>query len=242
MVEDETLDVQFSSSFFIFSSASRIHDLNYLPQRLSGSYNPLLGMSADCDPNTPRNRGPWTTANIVTAFRILLILPFIYLVLQGRFGLALGVFFLASLTDVADGYVARAFRQQSHLGRLLDPLADKLLTTAAFVVMAIPRAGLPSIPIWLAVAVVARDFLIVIGSLVVYLMTRFNEFTPSLLGKLNTFLELGLITCFLIFNTTERLTFLLPYLYLVVTAGIILSGTEYVIRGLLILKRSRIRA
>jgi len=198
-------------------------------------------MSGDFDRSAVTNPGPWTTANILTLLRILLILPFMYLVRQGRFGVALAVFFLASLTDIADGYVARTFRQQSHLGRVLDPLADKLLTTAAFVVMAIPRAGFPSIPIWLAIAAVTRDLVIVLGSLVVYLVTGFKEFTPSLLGKVNTFLELGLITCFLIFHTTERLTSLLPYLYVVVMAGIILSGTEYVIRGLTILKHRHTR-
>lgn len=193
-------------------------------------------MSGDFDRSAGTSPRTWTTANILTLLRILLILPFMYLVRQGRLGLALAVFLLAGVTDIADGYVARTFRQQTDLGRLLDPLADKLLTTAAFVAMAIPRAGFPSIPIWLAVAVVARDLVIVLGSLVVYLVTTFKEFTPSLLGKANTFLELGLITCFLIFHTVQRLTSLLPHLYMVVMASIILSGADYIIRGLTILK------
>jgi cardiolipin synthase len=177
----------------------------------------------------------WTPANLLTAFRILLTLPFLYLVKEGRFGTALLVFFTASLTDFLDGYVARRFNQQSPLGRVLDPLADKLLTTATYVVMAIPHQGFPSIPLWLAVAVVARDIVILIGSLLVYLVTRYKGFKPTLLGKVNTFVELGLIVWFLVFNTTGQFTYLLPGMYGVVIVSILGSGLEYLISGVLIL-------
>src|SRR5690349_15666864 len=139
------------------------------------------------------NASPWTVANLLTVVRILLMVPFLYLIAQGRYGTALAIFFLASLTDFADGYVARRFKQHSRLGRFLDPLADKLLTTAAFVVMAIPRSDFGSIPIWLALLVVGRDLVIVLGALVVYRLTGFKDFKPTLLGKFNTFVELGLI-------------------------------------------------
>jgi cardiolipin synthase len=177
----------------------------------------------------------WTPANLLSAFRILLTLPFLYLVKEGRFGTALLVFFTASLTDFLDGYVARKFNQQSPLGRVLDPLADKLLTTATYVVMAIPHQGFPSIPLWLAVAVVGRDIVILIGSLLVYLVTRYKEFKPTLLGKVNTFVELGLIVWFLVFNTTGQFTYLLPGMYGVVIVSILGSGLEYLISGVLIL-------
>jgi cardiolipin synthase len=167
------------------------------------------------------------------------LFPFLYLVGKGHFGLALGVFFLASLTDFADGYVARRYQQQSRLGRFLDPLADKLLTTTAFVVMAIPHQGFPSIPVGLAAGVVGRDLIIVLGSLVVYRVTKFKDFKPTLLGKINTFVELGLIVWFLVFHTTGKLTFLLPYLYGIVFGSIVVSGSEYIFRGVQILAANR---
>lgn len=173
----------------------------------------------------------WTPANILTSFRIVLILPFLYLVKQGRFGTALLVFFTASFTDFLDGYVARRFNQQSPLGRFLDPLADKLLTTATYIVMAIPHQGFPSIPVWLAVAVVVRDLVILTGSLLVYLVTRYKGFKPTLLGKVNTFVELGLIVWFLVFNTTGEFIYLLPGMYAVVIISILGSGLEYLIQG-----------
>src|SRR6266404_897777 len=175
--------------------------------------------------------GWWTVPNLLTLFRILLTLPFLYFVNEGRFGIALAVFFLASLTDFADGFLARRLKQQSSLGQFLDPLADKLLITAAFVVMAVPHAGFASIPVWLAIVVVGRDAVIVLGAVLVYSITKFSEFTPTLLGKINTFTELGLIVWFLVFHTTGRLMFA------IVAASVALSGTEYLIRGANILRK-----
>jgi cardiolipin synthase (CMP-forming) len=177
----------------------------------------------------------WTAANLITLFRIALTLPFLYLIREGHFGFALLVFFIASVSDFADGYVARKFNQQSPLGRFLDPLADKLLTTASFIVMALPHTGFPSIPVWLAVSVIARDLVILLGSLTVYLATGFKEFKPTFLGKVNTFLELGLIVVFLAFHTTGQLIFLLPLCYAIVITSVIVSGIEYMIQGVVIL-------
>jgi cardiolipin synthase (CMP-forming) len=189
--------------------------------------------------NTVDRDGPWTLANLLTGLRIVLTIPFLFLVGEGRFGLALAVFFFASLTDFADGYVARRYRQQSRLGRFLDPLADKLLTTTAFVVMAIPHADFASIPLWLAAVVVGRDVLIALGSLLVYRITGFREFKPTFLGKVNTFVELGLIVWFLVFHTTGRLIFLLPIMYVVVLISVLVSGAEYMVQGLRILRKGR---
>jgi cardiolipin synthase len=181
----------------------------------------------------------WTVANILTFLRIALMIPFLYLIKEGGFGSALLVFFIASLTDFADGYVARRFNQQSALGRFLVPLADKLLTTASFIVMALPHEGFPSIPVWLAVSVVARDVIILIGSLVVYLTTKFKDFKPTTLGKVNTFLELGLIVDFLAFHHFEVLRFLLPLCYGIVITSVVVSGVEYMVQGIRILKTQR---
>jgi cardiolipin synthase (CMP-forming) len=182
------------------------------------------------------NESPWTVANLLTVIRIVLMAPFLYLIGQGRYGTALAIFFLASLTDFADGYVARRFKQHSRLGRFLDPLADKLLTTAAFVVMAIPRSDFGSIPIWLALLVVGRDLVIVLGALVVNRLTGFKDFKPTLLGKINTFVELGLIVWFLVFHTTGKFLYLLPFMYGIVAISVVASGTEYVIQGVSIIK------
>jgi cardiolipin synthase (CMP-forming) len=178
-------------------------------------------------------------ANLLTVFRILLIAPFLYFIYQGRFGTALLLFFIASLTDFFDGFVARKFNQQSKLGQMLDPLADKILTTASFVVMALPHPNFPSIPVWLAVAVIGRDVVILLGSWVVYTLTKFKEFKPTMSGKVNTFLELGLIVWFLWFNWMDRFTVILPLCYLIVLGSVLVSGTSYIIQGVQIISEHR---
>ena len=178
-------------------------------------------------------------ANLLTIFRILLIVPFLYCINQGRFGTALLLFFIASLTDFFDGFVARKFNQQSKLGQMLDPLADKVLTTASFVVMAIPHPNFPSIPVWLAVAVIGRDVVILLGSGIVYKLTKFKEFKPTTSGKVNTFLELGLIVWFLWFHWMNRFTIILPLCYLIVLGSVLVSGTSYLLQGVQIIKERR---
>jgi cardiolipin synthase len=182
------------------------------------------------------------TANLLTALRIVLILPFLLLIDSGRYGVALGIFFLASITDFFDGYVARRFEQQTRLGRLLDPLADKLLVSCAYILMALPRPGLPSIPVWLAGAVVGRDIMILAGSLIVYLATRFKDFKPSIISKVNTFIELGFIVYFLSVNATESLSFLRPLqpvCFGIVAASVVASGVDYAVKGAVILRQHR---
>lgn len=178
-----------------------------------------------------------TWANLLTAARILMIGPFLYFAVKGRFGAALCVFFIASVTDFFDGYLARNFHQFSTLGRFLDPAADKLLTTASYIALAVTRGDSPSIPVWLAVAVVGRDVAILTGALALYLARGFKEFRPTISGKINTFVELGLIVLFLAFNLMGRFTGTLPVFYWLALATIVVSGAEYLAQGLGLLSR-----
>ena len=76
-----------------------------------------------------------TTANQLTILRIVFIPVFIILLSYGRTGLALAVFIMAGVTDVLDGIIARRFGQQTFLGTVLDPMADKLLTETSIVIL-----------------------------------------------------------------------------------------------------------
>jgi CDP-diacylglycerol--glycerol-3-phosphate 3-phosphatidyltransferase len=186
-----------------------------------------------------QNTSALNFANLLTIFRILLIAPFLYWINQGRFGSALLVFFIASITDFFDGYVARRFNQQSKLGQILDPLADKILTTASFLVMALPHPNFPSIPVWLAIAVVGRDLVILLGSLIVLALTKHNDFKPTMSGKVNTFLELGLIVWFLWFHWMNRFTVILPLCFWIVFTSVIISGASYFLQGVRIIAENQ---
>lgn len=181
----------------------------------------------------------YTIPNLLTIIRIVLIVPFVVTIVEGSFTTALFLFAIAGVTDFADGYVARRFGQQSTVGLVLDPIADKLLTATAFVALALPHPGFPSIPVWLAIAVVARDLIILLGSAAIYMKVGFTRFHPLFVGKVNTALELALIVAFLATNILGVLTELLPLLYVIVAVSVAVSGIGYLLRGIRVLRAPR---
>ncbi|HEX3684176.1 MAG TPA: CDP-alcohol phosphatidyltransferase family protein [Bryobacteraceae bacterium] len=183
-----------------------------------------------------REKTTWRTLpNLLTALRIALIAPFGWLCLRGHDMPALSVFLIAGVTDTVDGTLARRFNQRSKFGRLADPLADKLLTTVAYLVLCL-RAGFSALPVWVTIAVIARDVLILIGSLVVYARTRSTAFKPDVIGKANTFIEIGVVVVFLV---SSRLVFLERFLtavYLLLLVSLIVSTIDYLVQGLRMLR------
>ena len=112
-------------------------------------------------------RDMWNVPNALTMLRLVLVPVFVCLSLSGRNWPALGVFALASLTDMADGKIARKYNLITNFGKLMDPLADKLMVVAALVCF-----GLRGIFPWPAVAIVAlKELLMLLGGV---LMLRRN--------------------------------------------------------------------
>jgi cardiolipin synthase len=140
--------------------------------------------------------GHLTLANQLTFLRLVAVPFFIIAVLEARFGLALAIFIAAGVTDLFDGLVARVFQQRTALGAYLDPAADKLLLTAAFVLLtkypnlfqAIPMTN--RIPIVLTILVISRDVLIVAIAIMLNLAYGQTRFAPSIWGKITTGAEL----------------------------------------------------
>lgn len=146
-------------------------------------------------------RCPITLATRVTLLRILLVPFFVVCLLAYRPDrehlrwVALFIFTAAVLSDGLDGLLARNLSQHSALGRLLDPLADKLLLLTAFVSCAF-LTGLPDslrIPSWVALLVIGRDLFIVLGSGFIFLAVRHFEIRPSRLGKATTFFQMSTV-------------------------------------------------
>lgn len=128
--------------------------------------------------------------NRITFARILLIPLFVLALMQAREGqtgfrwIGLGLLLLVTAGDALDGYLARRTRSRSRLGAFLDPLADKLLMTAGYIVLTSMFWPEPRIPKWVAVVVISRDLLIALFYFsFVALGTGFKQITPSLLGK-----------------------------------------------------------
>jgi cardiolipin synthase len=176
-----------------------------------------------------------TLPNLLTIFRMVLIPVFVTLLFYQRFVLALAVFVLAGITDGLDGLFARRFDQRSQLGTVLDPIADKLMLTTAFVVLSMrsiypqPLHGHLPIPFWVTIAVISRDVFIVVGAAAINIMTGFRGFRPSWLGKLNTTVQIiGIAAIMFAASVPYATGYYLPTVYLTVFAFALLSGAHYV--------------
>ncbi len=121
----------------------------------------------------------FTVANQITTLRLIFVPLFAILVINGRYAGALVVLAAAATSDVVDGFVARWFHQQSSLGIALDPIADKLLMTTAYLVLSFRGA----LPWWLTFVVLSRDAGIVVTALLISLVSGYRPFPPTLLGK-----------------------------------------------------------
>jgi cardiolipin synthase len=178
----------------------------------------------------------WTAPNAITALRVLLIPPFAAYAIAGQDMAALAIFAAAGLSDVLDGALARRWGQSSKWGRLLDPFADKLLTGTAFVVLALFRPAPPAMPLWVMAAVVGRDAAILAGSALVYGAKRNSGFKPSLAGKLNTLIEIGVVVWFLAAARFAGLAPVLPLLYAALLISLVVSLADYTRAGFRMLR------
>jgi cardiolipin synthase len=189
-------------------------------------------------PAQDTERDQWLTVpNVLTAARLIAIVPFALLAIEGRDRAALILFVLAGLTDTLDGTIARHFQQASRIGRLLDPLADKLFTGVSYVVLSAFRGGLDRIPVWVMTAVLLRDGLILSGSYLVYRASRNSGFKPSVYGKLNTFIELGVVVCFLAQVDLPFIKPVLPALYVILLLSLLVSIADYLRTGLRMIRQ-----
>lgn len=125
----------------------------------------------------------------------LFILPFLVItILDNNYPAAFGLFVLAGITDALDGLLARWLSQRTTLGQYMDPIADKLLLSTLFIVLT--HAGL--IPRYVTVLVFSRDLGILLISTLLFATGTLRDFRPSLLGKLNTLVQiLGIVSVLL---------------------------------------------
>lgn len=174
-----------------------------------------------------------TVPNLLTFLRMALIPVFASLLFYGYSGWSLVVFLIAGVSDGVDGFIARRFNQESELGTIIDPIADKLLMTTAFLMLTLPDIFPPvthlPVPFWVTAAVIGRDVLILTVAAAINVITGFTSFKPSWLGKLSTTVQVfavGLILFAAVFPSIDG--FYLPAVYVIVVALAFLSGFHYV--------------
>jgi len=140
---------------------------------------------------------PLTLANRLTVGRLLMVPFFIVTILYYspekdylRF-IALGIFLVAVVLDILDGYVARKFDQETKAGAILDPLADKILLISAYICIYKISVLFDTIrfPIWLVVAVISRDIILILGCTVIRLFNGDVSINPTIWGKMTVFFQ-----------------------------------------------------
>jgi len=176
-----------------------------------------------------------TLPNALTLLRILAVPFFAIAVWYGHHWQAFILFGTAALTDLLDGYIARTFDQRSDLGAVLDPAADKLLMTTAFVLMAWRTQGMTApIPVWVAILAITRDLVISFYAFASTDHLNDRKFHPSFLGKLSTAMQLIAVSLGLFFNALSYRPWMdpfLPEMYWVVAVLVLASGIHYFIRA-----------
>lgn len=171
-----------------------------------------------------------TKANIVTLLRILLVPIFLVILMtemENKEIIAFVVFLFAAVSDAIDGYIARKFDQVSDLGKFLDPIADKLLISAALVAL----VSLGEIETWAAAVIILRE--IFMTAYRFYFYMKEASFSASRIAKNKTLLQIIAIAVFIIYKK-------LPYAEVLYTAGTIIlylavfltvySAVEYVVK------------
>lgn len=167
----------------------------------------------------------WTVPNQISLLRLGFLPVFLILIAYQRYKWALLVLVAAGLSDGIDGLLARKLNQKTSLGAYLDPIADKLLLSSSFIILAFEK----KIAWWLTIIVLSRDVLILVVAVVILLISGYRPFPPSIYGKATTLFQIIFVFTIVVgagFPNPyiAKLNYLLVY---VVTAFTVLSAFHY---------------
>jgi len=132
--------------------------------------------------STPMRRRIFTVPNQLTFLRLGFLPFYLIAVFYAHYDWALGLLIVAALTDGMDGLLARTLHQRTAIGAYFDPIADKLLLSSSFIVLALRG----KVRWWLAILVLSRDVLMLTTAVVVLLVMGYRAFPPSIYGKATT--------------------------------------------------------
>jgi cardiolipin synthase len=171
--------------------------------------------------------------NLLSLLRMGLIPLFVIALLRGEAVKALAIFVVAGLSDALDGFLARVLDQRSLLGAYLDPIADKLLLTTAYIGLTAleGETGLVAIPMWVTVLIIARDVLILVVALALALALDVAEFPPTPLSKLTTVFQIAGVILVLLSGPCDWVDRPAQVSLYVVGALTVASGVDYIYRA-----------
>ena len=163
--------------------------------------------------------------NIISVFRILLVFPIIYLLLDHQYQQTLVLFVIAGVSDGVDGFLAKHYGWQTWLGGVLDPLADKFLLLSCFIAL----AWMDLLPWWLVVLVLLRDVVIIAGATYYYFRVDRIDAQPTFLSKFNTVSQIGLVVVVILAKIISLPPWVVATMIVFVALTTISSGLDYVI-------------
>lgn len=164
------------------------------------------------------------SANILTLARLIAIVPILVSLGRGDGAIAFWLFFAAALSDAADGFVAKRVSGPTTIGRVLDPIADKLLLASLLIAL----GWIGAVPLWLVALAVARDLAIALGAVIMCLTVPGFRIVPLFTGKLCTFGQLILVGVALAGTALMPAAgALVPALAVAVAALTVLSAAAY---------------
>lgn len=185
--------------------------------------------------NVPSNKSsiPINIPNILSVIRILLTPLFVIFLFKDFYNLALLIFAIAAISDILDGLFARYLNQRTALGSYLDPVADKLLLTSAFIILAVVKM----VPGWLAVIVISRDILIILGVVIFSIENVSLVIKPRIASKCTTVAQVSTIL-FVLLNPDIPGAYIMRWSFYWLTAGLtITSGLHYLYIGMNIVQK-----
>ena len=170
--------------------------------------------------------------NLLSIFRFFVTFFFIMAVHADKLRLALYLFIIQGVSDILDGFIARVMGKKTTLGAFLDPLADKTMLVAAFVMLSVKGI----IPTWLTVMAILRDVVIAAGFLVLYKIGHTMKPVPTIFGKITTACQIATIVYVLwsMARVHDELFFWTTAFFT------LLSGLHYVYVGIRLLRGPRV--
>jgi len=166
--------------------------------------------------------------NTISILRIVLIPFFAAFLIYHRYDYAFITFVAAGISDALDGFLARRLMLQSELGKLLDPIADKLLVVTSFVILTYSSW----IPAWLTITVISKDLFVFTGWILLFLLFNVRTVQPTITGKTANALQMFLVAYVLLDKITlTRLPFQSS---LMAATGVltVVAGLQYIYRGI----------
>ena len=172
--------------------------------------------------------------NLLSIFRLFVTIFFVAAITQGMYRTALYLFILQGLTDLLDGFLARAMNKKTSLGALLDPVADKAMLISSYVVLCIYNI----IPLWVTMVILLKDLTVACGFLGLYKLFGMVKLAPTIFGKTSTFCQIFAVVYVLwsiSFPAIAPPRAYQSYLFYATAILTVIAGIQYVTRGFRIL-------